>query len=352
MAFRFLVPKDTAALLDRVNPTCENMRLLLARYVPYEAIETENHRGERFKWMEGLVRSFQSEGRDWYRLCQQEYQRWLVRTDSAQAQRFERVAQNRVIVGLGGKGVLEIGITLKHITGLPSIPGSALKGLTRAYMLLQLAAQLELRLLNQRQLSDLLVVHRDGREKRHESPFEIFEQLLVNDHEQANKKAEQAQKLLKDLQTTWTHLFQHPLSAEELKRLTDFVNEDEGAKQFKAIFGTTADSGRCIFYDAVVAEVPTQGLFEIDVMTPHFGKYYTSVSADKSRLANPTDDDRPIPVHFLTVAAGTRFAFAVGHRHPSDQALARIASEQLRDALYELGIGAKTNSGYGIMVDG
>jgi CRISPR-associated protein Cmr6 len=41
--------------------------------------------------------------------------------------------QGRLIVGLGGKGVLETGLTLHHTYGVPYIPGSGLKGLTSHY---------------------------------------------------------------------------------------------------------------------------------------------------------------------------------------------------------------------------
>jgi len=42
----------------------------------------------------------------------------------------------RMVVGLGRASVLETGITLHHLYGLPIIPGSALKGLARSYALL------------------------------------------------------------------------------------------------------------------------------------------------------------------------------------------------------------------------
>jgi len=40
----------------------------------------------------------------------------------------------RIVIGLGGESVLETDITLHHLYGIPFIPGSALKGLTRAYV--------------------------------------------------------------------------------------------------------------------------------------------------------------------------------------------------------------------------
>lgn len=41
----------------------------------------------------------------------------------------QAVAQGRVVVGLGQKSVLEVGLTLEHTWGLPYLPGSSLKGI-------------------------------------------------------------------------------------------------------------------------------------------------------------------------------------------------------------------------------
>lgn len=47
----------------------------------------------------------------------------------------EMAVTDRLIVGLGAESVLETGITLNKVYGVPVIPGSALKGLTRHYFL-------------------------------------------------------------------------------------------------------------------------------------------------------------------------------------------------------------------------
>lgn len=46
---------------------------------------------------------------------------------------FRLKTESRLIVGLGAKGALEIGITLHHLYGFPYIPASALKGICRGY---------------------------------------------------------------------------------------------------------------------------------------------------------------------------------------------------------------------------
>jgi CRISPR-associated protein Cmr6 len=78
-------------------------------------------------------------------------------------------------------------------------------------------------------------------------------------------------------------------------------------------------------------------------MTPHFSEYY-------SEKKPPSDDQSPIPVTFLTIAPGTKFAFAVGLRRgasPEDEQTARQAADWLTAGLQELGIGSKTAAGYG-----
>lgn len=46
---------------------------------------------------------------------------------------FNLKTESRLIVGLGAKGALEVGITLHHLYGFPYIPSSAVKGICRAF---------------------------------------------------------------------------------------------------------------------------------------------------------------------------------------------------------------------------
>ncbi len=50
------------------------------------------------------------------------------RADEGRAILLNAEATGRLVVGLGAKGVLELGITLDHTWGVPYLPGSALKG--------------------------------------------------------------------------------------------------------------------------------------------------------------------------------------------------------------------------------
>src|SRR5205823_13427487 len=68
------------------------------------------------------------------RLTESVYRRWLNTTIAERAQHFSAITDWRMVVGLGGETVLETDLTLHHLYGIPFIPGSALKGLTRAYV--------------------------------------------------------------------------------------------------------------------------------------------------------------------------------------------------------------------------
>jgi CRISPR-associated protein Cmr6 len=99
--------------------------------------------------------------------------------------------------------------------------------------------------------------------------------------------------------------------------------------------------GELIFLDALPLTVPR---LEADVITPHYGPYYTDPAK-----APPADWHSPLPAPFLTVAAGATFAVrVVSQRNKSDfQAVRGLLLASLTAAFDNLGIGAKTAVGYG-----
>lgn len=115
----------------------------------------------------------------------------------------------------------------------------------------------------------------------------------------------------------------------------------------RRIFGDTADAGAgsIIFFSAFPKRIPD---LRLDVMNPHFAEYY-----EAPQKVAPADWLSPRPLFFLTVATGTTFIAAVGPRATHDAGPARSGSEMntaiglLRDALANIGVGAKTAVGYG-----
>ena len=97
------------------------------------------------------------------------------------------------------------------------------------------------------------------------------------------------------------------------------------------VFGTQAQQGKAIFFDAIPAVPPT---LELDVMNPHYPDYY---QGDEP----PADWQSPQPVFFLTLGANSKFLFAVGGEEKAQ------ASQWLLEALQQMGAGAKTSAGYG-----
>lgn len=105
--------------------------------------------------------------------------------------------------------------------------------------------------------------------------------------------------------------------------------------------------GSVLFFDAI----PTKPIqLAADVMTPHYGPYYEGKKDDKGKLHPPADWHSPVPIPFLTVADGQSFLFAFAPRTAADQADCQQATDWLKDALLELGAGAKTAVGYGRFV--
>lgn len=294
MDYEYLVPIDAKRLLQNRADECLNLGLTLTRFIPHEAIRNDDIRNNnnkivgkvRSEWLQQTLSRFT--GAALQDLLVANFDRWMALTQDGS--RFEMVARGRVIVGLGDKGPLEFGITLHPITGLPYIPGSALKGLCRSYALLTLAAH---------------------------------EDVKVEVETVALKKLDEA------------------LIAGKHDHIPEAVN-------YRLAFGSQENAGGCVFYDAILSNLDLNApVFTLDVMTPHFGKYYTSNGNDA-----PNDSDNPNPVSYITITQGISFAFAIGRRtsFADGGETVKQARRWLRASLQELGVGAKTAQGYGVFV--
>lgn len=119
-------------------------------------------------------------------------------------------------------------------------------------------------------------------------------------------------------------------------------------QHLKILFGTGGDkdaaAGAVVFYDAWYDPESPKGKekskpFHRDVITVHHPQYYQSRGKTP-----PTDFDDPNPVPFLVIKPGARFLFALD---AEKQGWARLAQQILVWSLVNLGVGAKTNAGYG-----
>lgn len=117
----------------------------------------------------------------------------------------------------------------------------------------------------------------------------------------------------------------------------------DGGDYHRLLFGTTDDSGCVTFHDAWLTPGSPAPL-ALDVMTPHHPDWLDGKP--------PTDFDSPVPVPFVSVV-GT-FRVAVSWCGPAADAArnwAQLGFELLKEALREWGVGGKTSSGYGRLVE-
>lgn len=115
------------------------------------------------------------------------------------------------------------------------------------------------------------------------------------------------------------------------KRLNPEAQVNNEAKE---VFGTQNQAGKVVFFDGYPTRFPK---LEVDVVNVHYQDYY-------SKGEPPGDWMSPVPTFFLTVAPNTRFNFYLASR---DSNLLAQAKDWLYNGLTQLGIGGKTNAGYG-----
>mgnify|MGYP001389521639 CR=1 FL=1 len=232
--------------------------------------------------------------------------RWQETVKRDYAAPFSLSTQWRLIAGLGRKGALEVGFTFNRY-GFPYLPGSSVKGLARAAALAQLAEALAEEKLK------LLAEAVSKTEKKAVVGLDALNLALSREE-------------LKDFQS-------------EFEACGPDENQRQAAQDFRLVFGTTAQAGRAVFFDAIPIgkDLP---VLELDIMNPHYPKYYEG-------SAPPTDAQNPIPVYFLAVKASTKFWFAVGWRDADNPVMRSKVEEMLKFGLRELGAGAKTSAGYG-----
>lgn len=251
------LPKDTRASARNQGDKCQNLGLWLDRFALYEQKGRNWELTQQAKRREEAPLNLQAI-KPLLDACATRWRAVLesYREHDLRVEQFDASPDWRFIVGLGAAHVLEASMMLHHIYGFPFIPGSGLKGMTRAY-------------------AELV----EGRSEEDEDFRRIFGSQL-SDKEQA---------------------------------------------------------GEIIFFDAIPSEVPR---FKLDVMNPHYSEYYQGGNTP------PADWLSPKPVYFLTVER-TPFLFAVAARRKEANGLIPTVVKWLKNALSELGMGAKTAAGYG-----
>lgn len=122
----------------------------------------------------------------------------------------------------------------------------------------------------------------------------------------------------------------------------NFLGDDwsEESKAYQTVFGTTDDAGYITFFDALY--VPKSGrngkALWPDIITVHHQEYYGNDGKP------PADWDSPTPVPFLS-ATGKYLIALAGSQKWVDRVF-----EILKYAFEDIGVGAKTSSGYGRLI--
>ncbi len=119
----------------------------------------------------------------------------------------------------------------------------------------------------------------------------------------------------------------------------------KGSAAHKIVFGNTDEAGYITFFDALY--VPGSGhrgqVLYPDIITVHHQEYYNTGNDNA-----PADWDSPNPVPFLSTTGSYLIALAAPDLAAHNEWVPRTF-DILELALKEMGIGAKTSSGYGRM---
>jgi CRISPR-associated protein Cmr6 len=157
------------------------------------------------------------------------------------------------------------------------------------------------------------------------------------------------------------------LPGSSVKGLCRRMAELEDEPAVRALFGNAPETGDdneqgtvgdVIFLPAYPASWPE---LDLDIINCHQQDYYgadpvvlqqdVQKGTRELKRVGPLEIEDPVPVFFLTVAKGTPFVFRCASRTKNDRNV-ELTIELLRGGLAELGIGAKTALGYGIMKAG
>lgn len=319
---RYPLPRDTVTALQTHIRQCHNVGLRYDKFLTVEDASWELTRDESKKRSAAASMMNQADMRQLISRCRQRQQAILqsYKANSYEVSELLAAPDYRLVVGFGTEHVLETNLCLHRIHGFPVIPGSAVKGVARAWAFWTIAEQFG--------VPGVDVVEAERRKQaREKTPLQWLDQLLAEGTQEGREKM-------------LTRLKADALCANVTALQSLDVQQWQSLGcDFYEVFGTTDKRGQVIFFDAYPTQAPK---LEQDILNPHYGPYYS----DADKRTPPADYHKLNPTYFLTVAKDTEFQFAVASKDPT---LAANAKEWLSCALKELGIGGKTAAGYGFM---
>lgn len=240
---------------------------------------------------------------------------YVLEKSNLRIQQIKATLHWRMVIGLGASHPQETSMTLHHIYGIPYIPGSSVKGVTRHWVIIKFFDEIG--------LNDL---------KQINCLEKILETADLNNPDK-NKRDSALDK----------QTFKEKFKAKDSKG--QWISPDDKLYEFlilnqsniilsQRLFGTLDKKGEVIFFDAFPA---SEINLKIDIMNPHYPEYYIGEKP-------PADWQNPTPIKFLTVEK-SMFQFFLASR---DTNLLSQAEKFLIEALKESGIGAKSSLGYGM----
>lgn len=301
---KFKLPKDiNNILLSNKWNECENLGLKIQKFVPFTS-ENGEKVGKPDYSLFGHKISIRKALEEYKKHFNLQKELW----EFSGAKVLKISNYSRLVVGLGDESVYEMSIRLLRNYGIPYIPGSALKGITKHWAILEMAESLQ------------------GTENFEEDFYNLAHKVqksLDNPARNENDKEKVKEAIAKKLG----------------------INPPESIFKemaiLRKIFGTQNQEGGVVFFDALPnpESMKNNPILELDVMTPHYQPYYSAEDA-------PGDWHDPNPIPFFTVPEGIIFHFPVASRDRNTNLVSK-ARDLLKEALKEHGVGAKTSLGYG-----
>lgn len=322
----FYLPKDLRGIIKetfvkgKCNNVFDNLSLVIMKYCPFSEKDGKREKpkydkfGYEIKLPENALNKYNV-------FCKCQIDLW----NSLSAEILKLTTKSRLVVGLGDESVYETSIRLHRNYGVPYIPGSALKGVTKHYAILELTEKLK-----------------DIKEFKDVDFFNLAKKVqdaLENPAKDENSE-EDVKKAIKE-----------KLGGVS-ERTPDAVFWE--MQILRKMFGTQNQEGSIIFFDAFPnpKSIKDKPILELDIMSPHYQPYYREGK-------EPGDWYDPKPIFFLAVPRGIEFHFALAYREMSREQLEKAQNQKLLEnarallceALKEHGVGAKTALGYGRMID-
>lgn len=244
--------------------------------------------------------------------------------------------RSRIVIGLGAKGTLEMGLSLQYPYGFPWIPPSAVKGLARTRALFFIAEKWGIPALDNQECLR-------RKQANQKTPLQMLEDLLdapvglAGDPHRHDKIANCLRSLREQV----------PDNRIPCEQDVNKIVMNDDYRLVRTIFGTQSEIGKVIFFGGYTSDLP---VLVSEIMTPHYKKY--AEGGDY-----PKDNDSPEPAAFLALAENQEFLFGLALR-PGFDAQAALGKSNIdllnkakaftRLGLTDLGIGGKTSSGMGL----